>query len=529
MTSRLPVRHAHRHILPCLLVIGALALCGWHLPPPCAAAEAGIATLTILHTNDHHAHLLPFDLPGTGKNIGGLARRSALIKQFQRAQPDLLVLDSGDIFQGTPFYTFFKGAVDLVGFDLCRYDATTLGNHELDDGLPNLLEQFKAVKMRMICANVVNASDGTRVFDDRMMIHRGPFHIGVTGAIGSQAWDVIPEKHRATLAWVEPEPVIASIAHDLRRHGAQIVVLLSHHGYEGDLQLAPKTPLVDVIIGGHSNTQVDHPILVANGAANGLGGTLVVQAGKWGAFLGRLDLALELASPTRIATYAGRLHLIDATIDTTSEDAVNRLLTAYNVQMKHLTGQVVGRCPQTLTYAEEEKHLRDLPLGRLVCHAIMDAGRADLAIINSGCIREPLPAGEVTIGQVQSIVPFENTVVTYTLSGQGLVELLDFVAANYGGKTGYQFGGVAATLDVKNGKATNITVGSQPVDLQRMYTLGTISYLADGNQNGRALFKDCTDKRDLGYLIREVVIDYLRRHNPVPVFAGDQLTVRRPE
>lgn len=472
-------------------------------------------TVTILYTNDHHSHLLPADIPDFGKQVGGIARRHELIRSIRASESCVLLLDGGDIFQGTPFYSYFKGKTDLEAYSLCGYDATTLGNHEFDDGLGNLLEQYRHASFPLLCANVVNASSGALVFPPYRIIERNGLSIGVAGVIGNAAWDVISVTNRAGMRLIEPASAVASLVAELGPR-TDLFVLLSHSGYEHDLALASQVSGIDVIVGGHTNTYLETPTVVRSEPtvvppSTGKGaGTVVVQAFKWGVFLGRLDL--RLADDRTVTGAEGRLIPVTASITVPLDSPVHRLVESYDEMIRARTSQIVGRSDVEFQYPEKRKHLDTLPLGSLVAQSLVEFTGADMAIVNSGCIREILPRGPITLGRIFSMLPFDNTVVTLTMDGRSLIAMFDYLCRHYGAISGFQYSGVTCTFDLGNRVVTDLKIAGRPVEAGNTYRVATISYLSDGNQHGNVLFKDATNRKDDGYFYREAFLDYIRRH-----------------
>ncbi|HNY10708.1 MAG TPA: bifunctional UDP-sugar hydrolase/5'-nucleotidase [Candidatus Wallbacteria bacterium] len=476
------------------------------------AAEKTDGKITILHTNDTHSHLVPFDMPDVGKKVGGIARRYEVIKKLRAKNPELLLLDAGDIFQGTPFYTFFKGEADIAAMNLCGYDATTLGNHDLDDGLSNLLKQLEKADFPLLCGNVFYKGTNKPVFPAFKIFNRGGLKIAVIGAIGDEPWQVTPQKYTQDLFYIDAMKIISRIAAMLRKH-VDVIVMLSHLGYDPDLEFAKNIKDVDIIIGGHTNTRLDAPVLVKNGAANGLGGSLVLQNFKWAAFLGQFEISFDGAR--KISAYKGTLWPIDSKIKTSKRSEVEKLMASYEKQIKSLTGVKIGTCAKDMLYPEEEKHLKDLPIGSFVCDVIKNSCSADMSIINSGTIREMMPGGVITTGTVMSILPFDNSLVTYDMKGSEINAIFKFIAENYSVASGYQYGGVSFTLDVKNKAARDIMIGGKPLEMDKTYKVTTISYMAEGNQNGNIFFKNAKTKSDNGFFMRDTMIEYIKNHDEI--------------
>ena len=206
-----------------------LLFLGWIIQSPgILSAEK----MTILYTNDSHSHLVPFDLPEFGKDIGGIVRRDSFVKKVRADNPATILVDAGDIFQGTAFYSFFKGEVDMLAYDMCGYEVVTIGNHDLDDGLENLQKQLGLTGFPMVCANVVYADSRKPVFAPYVILNKKGIKVAVLGIIGSEAWSVISLKNRNQLDLLDPletaQKVVSSICEKV-----DIVILLSHSGIEG--------------------------------------------------------------------------------------------------------------------------------------------------------------------------------------------------------------------------------------------------------------------------------------------------------
>ncbi|MBI3039110.1 bifunctional metallophosphatase/5'-nucleotidase [bacterium] len=475
----------------------------------------GTETLTILYTNDTHSHLVPFDLPGFGKNIGGVCRREAFFRSIRASNRRVLILDGGDIFQGSPFYSVFKGEADVKAFSLCGYDATTLGNHDLDDGFENTLRQFSPASFPILSSNVAYAKTGKLVFPPFKVFDLAGVKVGIIGCIGKEAWEVTPLNKKSDLIFLDPVESVASISAALRSQ-ADVVILLSHSGYDEDLKMAQELENVDLIIGGHTNTILKDPILVQNSASKlskNIKGTLVLQAFKWGVFVGRLDLILD--PKYRVSGYSGGLKLMDESVQIPENSKISGIIDGFKARIDAMTSQVIGHCSVEMEYSEVEKHVRDLPLGTFVCESIRESTDADFSIINSGAIKDRLPAGDLSMGHIISSMPFDNTVVTFSIDGEGILEMLNFICKNFGKITGYQYGGLTCTYDLVNWSAKDIKISGKPLELKRQYKLATISYLSDGNQNGNELFKSAKNKSDTGYLMRDMVIEFLRKHKTI--------------
>jgi len=246
--------------------------------------------LTILHTNDTHSQVEP-----KANGQGGYARRMGLIQQERLADKNLLLVDAGDFSQGTPYFNFYHGRVEIDAMNRMGYDAATLGNHEFDNGLDTLAEVLKTATFPIVCANYdFTGTVLEGLVKPYTIIRRGGLRIGVFG-LGCDPKGIITDKNFAPARYIEPYEVAQTTADTLRAQGCDIVVCLSHMGslpaamtHTNDSVLVSRTRGIDVVIGGHTHCKYDH-LRVAN-----IDGDTIplCQMGKSGAFLGKIVLSL---------------------------------------------------------------------------------------------------------------------------------------------------------------------------------------------------------------------------------------------
>src|SRR5467141_3007700 len=278
-------------------------------------------SLLILHTNDIHAHLMPFEDP-KGAIVGGAAARAALISRLHRQHARTLLLDAGDVFQGTPFYNFFRGVPDYRSMTLMHYDAGAFGNHELDDGPAWWLRARRAAGFPILTANVFVTADsgwaaplapvahpllkgarwigGEKVRDSARLRHIttpyviqdvGGVKVAILGLTTKDIVAIVSRERNQGVAVADPITVAGALVPELRKK-ADVVIALTHIGVDQDRALASRVPGIDVIVGGHSHTYLWQPLFIRNGNRNGYDGTAIVQAGRWGDRVGRLAIAI---------------------------------------------------------------------------------------------------------------------------------------------------------------------------------------------------------------------------------------------
>lgn len=249
-------------------------------------------TLTILHTNDTHSQVEP-----KADGRGGYARRMGLIAREREQDPNLLLLDAGDFSQGTPYFNFFHGRVEIDALNRMGYDAATLGNHEFDNGVDTLAAVLKTAHFPIVCANYdVSGSPLEGIVKPYVITRKGGLKIGIFG-LGVQPKGLIADKNFAPLVYNPPYPIAQEVATMLRHEKhCDVVVCLSHLGtYPAteqdycDVELAANTRDIDVIVGGHTHRVYDN-LRIRN-----LDGVEIplTQMGKSGANVGKIVLTLQ--------------------------------------------------------------------------------------------------------------------------------------------------------------------------------------------------------------------------------------------
>lgn len=225
--------------------------------------------LTILHTNDMHSRIEPFPQDGRAyAGLGGMARRASLIEQIRQQEEHVLLLDAGDIWQGTPYFNMYKGELEYKLMSEMKYDAATIGNHEFDNGLEGLKQQlphagFSFVNSNYNFSNTILKDDVNPI----MIFDKGGIKVGVFG-LGIELTGLVAEKNYGMVHYLDPVPVAREMVQELRQQGCHLVVCLSHLGYHyesskiSDLLLAQQVEGIDLIIGGHTHTFLDKPTVV---------------------------------------------------------------------------------------------------------------------------------------------------------------------------------------------------------------------------------------------------------------------------
>ena len=270
----------------------SLGIIGLSMVPNILFSKDRTTELTILHTNDTHSHIFPVN-NGKYKGFGGMAQRAQLIKDIRKDNRNILLLDAGDIFQGTPYFNFFGGEVEYKLMSRMKYDAVTLGNHDFDNGIEGLNKQLKHASFDLINSNYDfnNTLLKNKIKKYRVFV-KDNIRIGVFG-LGIELEGLVPEKLYDGIVYKDPirnANYYSSLLKDKEK--CNLVVCLSHLGLKydtnkiSDIEIAKKTKNIDVIIGGHTHTFLEKPILIKNKINKDV---LINQVGWAGINLGRID------------------------------------------------------------------------------------------------------------------------------------------------------------------------------------------------------------------------------------------------
>ncbi len=485
---------------------------------PFAAAQQ--VSLTILHTNDTHSHLLPFSYPAIAppgsplagltvrRDIGGIARRATLVKRL-RAELEprgttVWLVDAGDFYEGTSFSKEYHGAADVEAMNAVGYDLGTLGNHEFNMSLPQLKSLIGKIRYPVLCANAIETATGKPLVPPSIIRQVGPLKIGVFGLLIREAGTYPAGKDGVVIS---DEIATAQRETEALRAKTGIVIALTHVGEVMDERLAAAVPGLDVIIGSHSHSRLPLGELIWHSGElkeNDVNGTIIVQAFQYGGELGRLDLLFDRDKDGAWHVVRYRERLIPITADIPDDPEVAAIVERYWKPIAGTYGEVIGQAADDFV-----ERGNDLAPYNLVSDLIREKYGTDIELENLGSIRTPLVKGNITREDLVNMDPFDNMLVTFKVTGLQLKEILRrFRPAVSGIRYRYE-----------NGELKDVTVAGQPVSDDRVYTGVTNTYLAERALKG-------IDYVNTGKVRRETVIDLIRKKGTVkPVYDGRRVIV----
>ena len=483
--------------------------------------------LTILHTNDFHSRFEPISKYDSGcgaednlegKCFGGTARLITAIKEARERANNSLLLDGGDQFQGTLYYTYYKGKVAAEMMNKLGYDAMTVGNHEFDDG-PEVLRGFMdAVRFPVLMSNAdVTREPALRdVIKKSDIITVGGQKIGLIGLTPEDTHELASPGKNITFG--DPVSAVQKEVDKLSAQGVNKIIVLSHSGYEVDKQVAEQTKGVDVIVGGHSNTYLSNSSDRAAGPyPTMIGKTAIVQAYAYGKFLGELSVSFDDAG--EIITAEGEPIIMDAWVEEDKE--VVARLSQLALPLEEIRNKVVASVRQPINGDRKICRVMECEMGNLVAEAMLDAVAEQgvtIALANSGGLRASIDAGDVTMGEVLTVLPFQNTLSTFRVSGQTVIDALENGVSQIEEVKGRfpQVAGLTFTFDASvapnEGRIQSVMVKKdgnwQAIDPAASYYLVSNNYVRGGG-DGYRMFGSASDIYDFGPDLADVVAAYL--------------------
>lgn len=529
-----------------------LGIVGFVLALLAACAPPEPLKLTILHHNDFHSRLQPvnrFDstcLPAEAQRnecFGGIARLAAVIEREKAAAQaqgrQVLVLFGGDTFQGSLFYTRYKGAAELEVMNMVGYDAATIGNHEFDDGPENFARFLAGAKFPIVNANIDASTEPSLrgKIAPYTIVQRGGHRIGIVGSIAEETPEITSTGPNLKVAKTEDavRPAIAA----LRAQGVTRILLLTHIGLYRDKEVAAAVDGIDAIVGGHSHTLLangiqgapePYPVRVKGPAGNEVP---IVQAYAYSRYVGRLDVDYDASG--KIVRAEGNAIPIPQSVQPVA--AIQAAVDKLDAPLVALRAQPVGRTAEA--YPLDGCRLRECALGNLVAEALLAATKrqgTQIAIQNGGGLRAGIPSGDITLGHVLTTLPFQNAVATMKLKGSDLIAALEGGVSQVEQTAGRfpQVAGIRYTWDKARPAGSRIVSvelrradGSYgPFDPNAIYSVATNDFMRKGG-DGYVAFRDkAIDAYDYGPGLDDALAEYFRANNPMRIGLDGRIVTR---
>ena len=515
------------------------------------ALTAGVAqadyTLHVIHINDLHSRIEPinrFDSTcsaednAEGKCFGGVARVKTMIDQL-RAELDgqnVIVLDAGDQYQGSLMYTTYKGDVEAEMMEKIGFDVMAVGNHEFDDGDEGLLKLIDNVSFPVISGNL-DVSQSNILADkvqNHVVLEVGGEKIGIVSALAVDTVETSSPSD-AVIFQNEIDSISADVA-TLTAEGVTKIIALTHVGLSKDLEIAAAVPGLDAVVGGHSHTYLSASDPDRAGAyptfASQEDGTLVpvVQAYAYSKYVGHLELNFDDAGNLTYAS--GDTILLDASVEEDAEIVARVAELAGPIE--EMKTRIVAEAAEAIEGSRDVCRAMECPMGNLVADAMLDRVQdqgVQIAIQNGGGLRSSIDAGEVTMGEVLSVLPFQNTLSTFEVTGAQILAALENGVSQVEEGAGRfpQVAGMSFTVDLTQApgsRISNVMVGDAALDPEATYGAVSNNYVRNGG-DGYRMFRDAMNAYDYGPDLADVTAEYLAKVGPYQPFTDGRITVNK--
>lgn len=514
----------------------------------CAIAlSAGAAqadyTLHILHTNDVHSRIGPVSASDSscnaeqnaaGECFGGYARIVTKVNEL-RAQlegENLIVLDAGDQYQGSLFYTTYKGDAEIEFANVVGYDVMALGNHEFDDGPEGARKLLDGAQFSVISGNLDVSQSNILggVLNGHVILEVGGEKIGIISALATDTPETASPGPQV-IFHDDIESLRADVE-ELTEAGVTKIIALTHVGVNRDMEIAEAVEGIDAIVGGHSHTLFGNGVEGAMAYPTMVGDVPVVSAYAYSKYLGHLTLTFDDEGNLKEAS--GDTILLDASV--AEDPAVVTRVEELAGPIAETMNVVVAAAAEAIDGARETCRAQECQMGNLVTDAMLERVKDQgitIALENGGGLRASIEAGEVTMGDVVAVLPFQNTLSTFQVSGETLVAALENGVSDVENGAGRfpQVSGMKYTVTLSapaGARISDVLVASgddfAPIDPAATYGVVSNNYLRNGG-DGYTMFIDAENAYDFGPDLADVTAEYMAAQGDYTPYLDGRITV----
>ncbi len=508
--------------------------------------------LDILHINDLHSRIEAingFDSTCSAENaaenkcFGGIARVKTKIDErrtaLTAASSNVLVLDAGDQFQGSLFYTTYKGKDVAEFMNQMGFDAMALGNHEFDDGPESLASFLDLASFPVISGNTISGASSpiSGKYDELLVKEIGGQKVGIVSVLATDTVET-SSPGSSVLILDEIEYLKEAVA-KLEAEGVNKIVLVSHVGYVKDQEIAAAVDGIDVIVGGHSHTLLSntaegavgpYPTLVKNPSGVDVP---IVQAYAYSKYLGELSVTFDDAG--KVISASGEPHLLDASV--VPDAAFAARVTELGAPIQELMSKVVSEASAEIDGSRDTCRAMECAMGNLVTDAMLDRVKdqgVTIAIQNGGGMRASIDAGEITMGEVFTVLPFQNALATFELKGSDVVAALENGLSKIEEAAGRfpQVSGLSYAFDASKPageRVSDVMVKDgdafAAIDPEKLYGVTTNNYMRGGGDGYDVFRTGGQNAYDFGPGLEQVVADYLVANTPYKPYTDGRIKV----
>lgn len=520
------------------LMLGTAALC---LTTVLAQADY---KLNIIHINDLHSRVEPINKYDStcntednaeGKCFGGYARVKTMIDSLRAdlADENLIVLDAGDQYQGSLMYTTYKGDAEIEFAEKVGFDVMAVGNHEFDDGDEGLLKLADGVSFPVISGNIDVSQSNILAgkIANHTVLEIGGKKIGVISALAADTVETSSPSD-AVIFTDEIESLQSDVA-ALQAEGVDIIIALNHVGLAKDLEIAAAVDGIDVVVGGHSHTLMSNDQEGALAYPQMVGDTPVVQAYAYSKYVGHLVVEFDDAGNVTSAT--GDTILLDASVS--EDEAIVARVAELAGPIDTMKNEVVAQASQAIEGDRSFCRAVECQMGNLVADAMLDRVRdqgVSIAIQNGGGLRASIDAGEITMGEVLTVLPFQNTLATFQLKGSDVVAALENGVSQVEEAKGRfpQVAGLKYSFDGSKPAGERISDvmvvaadgTTAPIAMDDTYGVVSNNYMRSGGDGYKVFSTNGMNAYDYGPDLADVVAEYLAQNAPYTPYLDGRIT-----
>jgi 5'-nucleotidase len=410
------------------------------------------------------------------------------------------------------------------------YDAMTVGNHEFDDG-PEVLRGFvDSVQFPVLMSNADISGEAqlSGAIQKSTIIERGGEKLGLIG-LTPQDTDELASPG-PNVIFTDPVDAVQAEVDKLTAEGVNKIIVLSHSGYNTDIRVAENTTGVDVIVGGHTNTLLGDMEGAVGKYPTMVGSTAIVQAYAYGKFLGELNVTFD--DDGNLTEAAGAPLIMDAAV--AEDEATKARIAEAAIPLDEIRNKVVASAAEAIEGNRDVCRAMECSMGNLVADAMLERVKdqgIDIAIANSGGLRASIDAGDVTMGEVLTVLPFQNTLSTFQISGETLMAALENGVSQVADGSGRfpQVSGMTFAVDLTKepgSRISNVMIGGEPVDMAKVYGAVSNNFVRNGG-DGYSMFRDAMNAYDFGPDLADVTAEYLAENAPYQPYTDGRIAITK--
>ncbi|KAI5645834.1 calcineurin-like phosphoesterase domain-containing protein [Phthorimaea operculella] len=527
------------------------------------SAQENRFALNILHYNDFHARFVETSPlggvcnPAADPCIGGFARLTTAVREAMTREPQSILLNAGDSFQGTIWYNLLRWNVTQEFMNMLPHDAHVLGNHEFDNGIDGVVPYLQHLISPVVTANIVDDLEESiqGLYKPSIEIERDGRRIGIIGVIISTTNTLAST---GLLEFTDEIETVRLEAEKLHQNGVNIIIVLSHCGIEIDREIALHAgPYIDIVVGGHSHTLLyngeppensgfvprgPYPVVVEQDSRK----VLIVQAAAHTQYLGEIKLYFD--NEGNLLDWEGRPHYLGNEIEQAPD--ILEKINQYLPEIQEMASVEIG---SSMVHMSSSCTCAECNLGSFICDAFMDRVMevmddrkgnnwhyAHFCVINQGGIRAAIPPGVITYETILLSTPFENNVEVFDLRGDHILEMLEYAVANvpFPGARMLQVSGIRAVFDGArsvNERVLNVTIRCiecevpryEPLQLDKFYKVVSQSFIGDGG-DGFSMISENRSEPEVVGVDYDVLMRYIQKQSPVFIDEDGRVQITDP-